>query len=143
MINTKNKWDFDYKKYHLVNGCELSDEQLEIVKNICDYNVCILNGAGGTGKSFSTQAVINMLKDNNKSFKLFSPTGKAAKVLSEYTNEHATTIHRGLGYMPPDTWTYNADHQLDCDVLIIDEFSMTDIFLFKRILDAINFDRTK
>ena len=143
LINTKNKWDFDYKKYHLVNGCELSDEQLEIVKNICNYNVCILNGAGGTGKSFSTQAVINMLKDNNKSFKLFSPTGKAAKVLSEYTNEHATTIHRGLGYMPPDTWTYNADHQLDCDVLIIDEFSMTDIFLFKRILDAINFDRTK
>lgn len=143
LINTKNKWDFDYKKYHPVNGCELSDEQLEIVKNICNYNVCILNGAGGTGKSFSTQAVINMLKDNNKSFKLFSPTGKAAKVLSEYTNEHATTIHRGLGYMPPDTWTYNADHQLDCDVLIIDEFSMTDIFLFKRILDAINFDRTK
>ena len=143
LINTKNKWDFDYKKYHLVNGCELSDEQLEIVKNICNYNVCILNGAGGTGKSFSTQAVINMLKDNNKSFKLFSPTGKAAKVLSEYTNEHATTIHRGLGYMPPDTWTYNADHQLDCNVLIIDEFSMTDIFLFKRILDAINFDRTK
>lgn len=143
LTNTKNKWDFDYKKYHLVNGCELSDEQLEIVKNICNYNVCILNGAGGTGKSFSTQAVINMLKDNNKSFKLFSPTGKAAKVLSEYTNEHATTIHRGLGYMPPDTWTYNADYQLDCDVLIIDEFSMTDIFLFKRILDAINFDRTK
>ena len=143
LINTKNKWDFDYKKYHLVNGCELSDEQLEIVKNICNYNVCILNGAGGTGKSFSTQAVINMLKDNNKSFKLFSPTGKAAKVLSEYTNKHATTIHRGLGYMPPDTWTYNADHQLDCDVLIIDEFSMTDIFLFKRILDAINFNRTK
>lgn len=143
LINTKNKWNFDYKKYHLVNGCELSDEQLEIVKNICNYNVCILNGAGGTGKSFSTQAVINMLKDNNKSFKLFSPTGKAAKVLSEYTNEHATTIHRGFGYMPPDTWTYNADHQLDCDVLIIDEFSMTDIFLFKRILDAINFDRTK
>ena len=143
LTNIKNRWDFDYKKYHIVNGCELSEEQLEIVKNVCNYNVCILNGAGGTGKSFSTQAVINMLKDNNKSFRLFSPTGKAAKVLSEYTNEHATTIHRGLGYMPPDSWTFGVDHQLDCDVLIIDEFSMTDIFLFKRILDAINFDRTK
>ena len=143
LINTKNKWDFDYKKYNVVNGCELSEEQLKIVKNICDYNICILNGAGGTGKSFSTQAVINMLKDNNKSFKLFSPTGKAAKVLSEYTNEQATTIHRGLGYIPPNTWSYNNEHQLDCDVLIVDEFSMTDIFLFKRILDAINFNRTK
>ena len=143
LANTRNRWDFDYKKYHIVNGCELSEEQLEIVKNICKYNVCILNGAGGTGKSFSTQAVINMLKENNKSFRLFSPTGKAAKVLSDYTKEHATTIHRGLGYMPPDTWTYNEEHKLDCDALIIDEYSMTDIFLFKRILDAVDFNRTK
>lgn len=143
LSNTKNKWDFDFKKYHVVDGCELSDEQLKIVENICKYNVCILNGAAGTGKSFSTQSVINMLKDNNKSFKLFSPTGKAAKVLSEYTKEMATTIHRGLGYMPPNTWAYNEEQKLDCDVLIIDEFSMTDIFLFKRVLDAIDFNRTK
>ncbi len=40
--------------------------------------------------------------------------------------------------------SYNEEHKLDCDVLIIDEFSMTDIFfLFKRILDAIDFSRTK
>lgn len=143
LANTDNRWDFDYTKYRIINGCELSDEQLEIVKNICRYNVCILNGAGGTGKSFSTQAVINMLKDNSKSFRLFSPTGKAAKVLSDYTKEHATTIHRGLGYMPPDTWAYNEEHKLDCDALLIDEFSMADIFLFKRILDAVDFKRTK
>lgn len=143
LVNTKNRWDFNYKKYHTVNGCELSDEQVKIVENICKYNVCILNGAGGTGKSFCTQAVINMLKDNNKSFRLFSPTGKAAKVLSDYTKEHATTIHRGLGYMPPDTWSFNEKHKLDCDALIIDEFSMTDIFLLKRVLDAVDFDRTK
>jgi len=143
LINNINKWDFDYKKYHIVNGCELSDEQIEIVNNVCRHNICILNGAGGTGKSFCTQAVINMLKDNNKSFRLFSPTGKAAKVLSDYTKENATTIHRGLGYIPPDTWSFNNQHKLDCDVLIIDEFSMTDIFLFKRILDAIDFNKTK
>ena len=143
LTNLHHQWDFDCAKYHIVNGCELSDEQLEIVKNICRYNICILNGAGGTGKSFCTQAVINMLKDNNKSFKLFSPTGKAAKVLSDYTQENATTIHRGLGYVPPNTWSYNEEYKLDCDVLIIDEFSMTDIFLFKRILDAIDFSRTK
>ena len=37
LANTRNRWDFDYKKYHIVNGCELSEEQLEIVKNICKY----------------------------------------------------------------------------------------------------------
>lgn len=140
---TKNAWDFDCTQYHVVDGCELSDEQLEVVKNICRYNVCILNGAGGTGKSFCTQAVINMLKDHNKSFRLFSPTGKAAKVLATYTKEDVTTIHRGLGYIPPDEWCFNQENKLNCDVLIIDEFSMTDIFLFKRVIDAIDFSRTK
>ena len=140
---TKNAWDFDCTQYHVVDGCELSDEQLEVVKNICRYNVCILNGAGGTGKSFCTQAVINMLKDHNKSFRLFSPTGKAAKVLATYTKEDVTTIHRGLGYIPPDEWCFNQENKLNCDVLIIDEFSMTDIFLFKRVIDAIGFSRTK
>lgn len=143
LYKTNNKWEYNHEKYRVVNGCELSDEQIQIVKNICDFNICILNGAGGTGKSFSTQAVINMLKDNNKSFKLFSPTGKAAKVLSEYTKEQATTIHRGLGYMPPNDWMYNDEHKLDCDVLIIDEFSMSDIFLFSHVIDAIDFNRTK
>ena len=141
--NNQNKWNFNYKKYHLVNDCELSDEQIQIVKNICESNICILNGNAGCGKSFSTQAVINMLKDNNKTYRLFSPTGKAAKVLSEYTGEEATTIHRGLGYMPPNTWEYDQKNKLPCDMVIIDEFSMVDIFLFYRVLSAINFEKTK
>ena len=138
-----NVWECDIEKYRIVNGSTLSDEQIQAVSNVCKYSISILNGAGGTGKSFSTQAVINMLKDHNKSFKLFSPTGKAAKVLSDYTKEVATTIHRGLGYMPIDNWTFNADHKLSCDIVIIDEFSMVDIWLFKRVIDAIDFRTTK
>lgn len=143
LVNKKNVWDFDCSKYRFINGCKLSDEQVKITENICRYNICILNGAGGTGKSFSTQAVIQMLDDNNKSVKLFSPTGKAAKVLSEYTGRAATTIHRGLGYIPPNTWCYDKENKLDCDVLIIDEFSMADIFLFRHVIDAVDFRRTK
>lgn len=97
---------------------------------------------GNCGKTFSTQAIINMLKDHNKSFKLMSPTGKAAKVLSENTNEIATTIHRGLGFTP-DGWMFNRDNKLKCDIVIIDEFSMVDIWLFKNVLDAIDFTETK
>lgn len=143
LANMKNVWDFDCSKYRFINGGELSDEQVKITENICRYNICILNGAGGTGKSFSTKAVIQMLNDNNKSVRLFSPTGKAAKVLSEYTGRKATTIHRGLGYIPPNTWCYDKENKLDCDVLIIDEFSMADIFLFKHVIDAVDFNRTK
>ena len=138
------KWSFDVEKYKVVNdGRELSNEQIKILDYICKYNICILNGSGGTGKTFSTQAVIQMLKDNNKSYELFSPTGKAAKVLSENTGEQASTIHRGLGYMPPDKWGYNEAEKMMCDVLIVDEFSMVDLRLFKHIIDAIDFKRTK
>lgn len=138
-----NVWDYDVEKYRTVNGSVLSDEQIKAVENVCKYSISILNGAGGTGKSFSTQAVINMLKDHHKSFKLFSPTGKAAKVLADYTKENAMTIHRGLGYVPIENWTYNAEHKLCCDIVIIDEFSMVDIWLFKRVIDAIDFKTTK
>ena len=112
------------------------------VANVCKYPISILNGAGGTGKSFSTQAVINMLKDHHKTFRLFSPTGKAAKVLADYTKENATTIHRGLGYTPMG-WGYNQEHKIMCDIVIIDEFSMVDIQLFKRVIDAVDFNTTK
>ena len=142
-LKCSTAWDYDVSKYYTIGDTRLSDEQIKILENICKYNICILNGFGGSGKSFTTQAVINLLKDNHKSYALFSPTGKAAKVLSEYTHEEATTIHRGLGYIPPDQWGYNENDKLMCDVLIIDEFSMTDIFLFKRVLEAIDFSYTK
>lgn len=138
----KDEWDCDIEKYRTVNGSTLSDEQMGAVANVCKYPISILNGAGGTGKSFSTQAVINMLKDHHKTFRLFSPTGKAAKVLADYTKENATTIHRGLGYTPMG-WGYNQEHKIMCDIVIIDEFSMVDIQLFKRIIDAVDFNTTK
>jgi len=141
--NKNNKWNFDCKKYKLINEYELSEEQMSVLDTLCKYNICILNGSAGVGKTSCTQAIINMLKENNKSFSLFAPTGKAAKVLSEYTKENAATIHRGLGYRPPNIWQFNSENKLDCDVLIIDEFSMTDIFLFKKVLEAIDFNRTK
>ena len=72
-----------------------------------------------------------------------SPTGRAAKVLHENTNEPASTIHRGLGYVPPNNWGFNEYHKLHSDIIIVDEFSMVDIWLFKKLLDAIDFRFTK
>ena len=141
--DANNVWDFDIEKYRKVGEFELSDEQIKILDVVCKNNIAILNGFAGSGKTYSTKGIINMLKDNNKSYRLFSPTGKAAKVLAENTNESASTIHRGLGYIPPNTWTYNSEHQLFCDIVIVDEFSMVDIWLFKKLLDAIDFRHTK
>ena len=141
--NENNIWDFDVQKYRAVGEFELSDEQMQILNVVCKNNIAILNGFAGAGKTASTQGIINMLKDNNKSFKLMSPTGRAAKVLHENTNEQASTIHRGLGYVPPNQWTYNEYNNLHTDIVIVDEFSMVDIWLFKKLLNAIDFKHTK
>lgn len=141
--NTNNVWEYDIEKYRKVGEFELSDEQMKILDVVCKNNISILNGFAGAGKTYSTKGILNMLKDNNKSFRLFSPTGRAAKVLHENTNEMSSTIHRGLGYVPPNQWTYNQEHKLFCDIVIVDEFSMVDIWLFKKLLDAIDFKYTK
>jgi len=97
---------------------------------------------GNSGKSATTKSVIDMLNNNSKSFRLFSPTGRAAKILSEYTKEPASTIHRGLLYKPP-IWGYNEESKLPYDVVVVDEFSMCDVFLMKHLLEAIDFNKTK
>lgn len=140
-INTE--WDCDCSKYRGLDGFDLTDDQCKTSEYMCKHNIVMLVGYGGSGKSSSTQAFVNMLNAYHKSFMLLAPTGRAAKVLSGYTGENAMTIHRGLGYMPGHGWRYNEEHPLMQDVVIVDEFSMVDIFLFRHLLEAIDFSRTK
>lgn len=93
---------------------------------------------GNSGKSASIISLIQMLKDNNKSFLLLAPTGRASKVLSGYTGCHAQTIHKLLFGMGN-----SQQEELLCDMVIIDESSMMDLSLFYNLLSFINLSRTK
>lgn len=142
----QNKWNIDTSKYTMVDGCELSEEQQQVNKLLCENQVVILAGFAGSGKSYSTQSVLSMCKGNSKMYLCLSSTGKAAKVLTEYIGEEAKTVHRGLGYPDFESyngWCYNLENKLPHDLIIIDEFSMVDVFLFEHIIDAIDFSRTK
>lgn len=143
---TSNQWIIDTSLYKFVDGCELSEEQQQVNKLLCNNQVVILAGFAGSGKSYSTQSVLSMCKGNGKSYLCLSSTGKAAKVLTEYIGEEAKTVHRGLGYPDFDSyngWHYNIEEKVPHDLIIIDEFSMVDVFLFEHIIDAIDFSRTK
>ena len=129
-------WDYNIEKYRNVNGINLSDEQMRLLKSVCENNVTMLTAPAGSGKSFSTKALINMLKDHMKTFIQCCPTGKAAKKLSQYTGEKANTIHRTLLYQDGN-FVYNENYQLNADLILIDEIGMTDIKLFKALLSAI------
>lgn len=142
-ISINIKWDCDCTKFRSLEGFDLTPDQRKTSEYMCKHNIVMLVGYGGSGKSSSTQAFINLLKEYHKSRLLLAPTGRAAKVLSGFTGENAMTIHRGLAYMPPNDWGYNEKNKVPYDVVIVDEFSMVDIFLFRRLLEAIDFNRTK
>ena len=140
-INTE--WDCDCTKFKSLEGFDLTPNQCKTSEFMCKHNIVMLVGYGGSGKSSSTQAFVNLLKNYRKSFLLLAPTGRAAKVLAGFTGENAMTIHRGLGYMPPNDWCYNKENPVPYDVVIVDEFSMVDIFLMRKLLEAIDFNKTK
>lgn len=145
-LKKENKWEeINIDEFRKIGEDELTDEQFNAVKMFYENNICILNGGGGVGKSFTTQAILSLIKRLDKSFHLLCPTGRASKVLAGYTNEDTYTIHRGLAFNPSidPPWGYNEYEKLPFDVVIVDEMSMTDIFLMKHLLEAIDFSRTK
>jgi exodeoxyribonuclease V alpha subunit len=135
-------WNFNTNKYQ--KDFNLTDEQFSMLENVCKNNISVLNGAAGTGKSFTIKAILQMLKDNDiYNYLLAAPTGKASKVIKHYTNEYTSTVHRMLGAKGFNIFDFNEDHKLDADVIFIDESSMMDIFLTKHLFEAIDFTKTK
>lgn len=139
-LTFENKWDCETEDFKKVDDFELSDEQFPLLDKICNENVVLLIGNAGGGKSSVAQAVINMAKHYNKSFRLMSPTAKAAKVLKEYTKEETSTIHRALGLGIDE---YQINKFIDEDLVIVDEVSMLDIVLAKILISSIDFSKTK
>ncbi len=56
--------------------------------------VLVLRGYAGTGKTTVVGAIVKTLPFFNYKYVLMAPTGRAAKVMSGYTNRTAFTIHK-------------------------------------------------
>ena len=162
-LEKENQFDFNINinDYRNLNDFNLSDNQIKTLEYINKYQLVLLNGYAGTGKSSSIKALINMLEDNNKTYRILAPTAKAAKQISLYTERKASTIHYLLCREFPDfdknivdkteieivsdlsnDFDSNSEF-LDYDVLIIDETSMLSISLFNILLKYIDCKRTK
>lgn len=143
MNSSKTIWDFDTEGFDEVDGFTLSKAQFSVVDGICKNNVYILGGHSGCGKTASVQAVVNMCSKYNKKFLIAAPTGKASDVISKTTGKKASTIHQLLNYVPDVGFKFKEDNKLEADLIIIDEFSMVDIFLIEALLEAIDRQNTK
>ncbi|HEX6034155.1 MAG TPA: ATP-dependent RecD-like DNA helicase, partial [Anaerolineales bacterium] len=116
---------------------KLSEEQQAAVSMALTHPVSILTGGPGTGKTTCLKALITALAAQHKPFALASPTGRAAKRLSEATGHPASTIHRLLEYSPVEGFKHNAENPLNLDFLVVDEASMLDLLLTNNLLKAV------
>lgn len=113
---------------------------VESIKN----GVFILAGGPGTGKTTTINMMIRYFMEEGLDLFLAAPTGRAAKRMTETTGYEARTIHRLLELNgAADDGTRGASFErgesnpLEADVIIIDEMSMVDIFLFQALLKAV------
>ncbi|GAB4513098.1 MAG: ATP-dependent RecD-like DNA helicase [Anaerolineae bacterium] len=132
------KWEAFLKELSDENKVELTKQQQGAVRAAFTSKVSVLTGGPGTGKTTTLRMVISALDEYEFKYALASPTGRAAKRLSEATERDAFTIHRLLGYSPAEGgFAYDEEHPLDVHMLIVDEASMIDLMLFHAVLMAL------
>ena len=122
-------------------GITLHEKQIEAVKAAVENGVQIVTGGPGTGKTTIVKCILHLFKNLNQRVTLCAPTGRAAKRLSEATGVEAKTIHRLLDLDYKDGrgfFTYNDQTRLPVDVVIVDEMSMVDEYVFNALVKAIN-----
>lgn len=120
---------------------KFAELQRKAVKAAVNNGVFILTGGPGTGKTTTLNAMIKVFEHRELDVVLAAPTGRAARRITELTGLPAKTLHRLLeadyGEDENHIFCRNEKNPLDCDVLIIDEMSMVDTFLFEGVLRAL------
>jgi len=71
----------------------------DFVSNENPDEIFLLKGYAGTGKTTVISTIVEHLKDINKKYVLLAPTGRAAKVMANYSEKPAHTIHKRI-YFP-------------------------------------------
>ncbi len=120
------------------NQVSLSPQQQHAVRAALSSKVSVLTGGPGTGKTTALQMLIHALQQGKHKYSLASPTGRAAKRLSEATGKEASTIHRLLSFSPENGgFEHDEENPLPTDMVVIDEASMLDLRLFHSLLRAL------
>ena len=97
----------------------------------------MLTGGPGCGKSFTVKSVITLAAAKRAKIVLAAPTGRAAKRLTELSGHPATTVHRLLQLRPGGDPSFDRDHPLDADLIVVDEASMLDLILANKLIKAV------
>lgn len=115
------------------------EKQKEAIQTFFDEPFAIISGGPGTGKTTIVKGILHLAKKiyPEARIALCAPTGRASKRLSQLSNGDATTIHSLLHWdLESNQFTKGPQEPLETDILIVDEFSMVDAWLFYSLLRA-------
>jgi exodeoxyribonuclease V alpha subunit len=144
-------------------------EAKRAVRIAAESTLALIVGGPGTGKTYSVSRLLAALvaepgPDGQRlHVALAAPTGKAAARMREALREAldekakppltlapeardylrglpAQTLHRLLGIRPDGTCKHDARNPLPADLVVIDEVSMVDLALMRRLVEAVRGD---
>lgn len=116
-------------------GFEPTQDQNALLRKLADFipteseqNAFIIKGYAGTGKTTLVKTIVKELEREERLYVLLAPTGRAAKVLSNYSGKKAFTIHKFIYVLRSEkgggrTFQLRANKSRDA-VIIVDEASM-------------------
>ncbi len=138
-----------------------TDAQAQVATLGLTLHFTLITGGPGTGKTFTAARLLALLalQDPARRFALAAPTGKAAQRLGQSVRDacvdlpkavsaalpilqgagqRASTLHKLLDWRPhDDRCGYNSQRPLPVDVVLVDEASMLDVFLWDSLLQAL------
>lgn len=142
IANSKNEYNISniddrIDEEENIIGIKLTNKQREAVKCCLNNNFNLIKGYAGTGKTTITRIILNILEKSKKDIiiKQCALSGKAAQVLSNATDREANTIHKLLELQ--GEIGKEKRKEIDADILVVDELSMVDIGLFKKLLESV------
>ncbi|WP_353317241.1 SF1B family DNA helicase RecD2 [Apilactobacillus apinorum] len=140
------------KKIRLIEkklNISYDESQTNALKQAIKSQMFLLTGGPGTGKTTIIKGIIylyaylndysldiNKYKEHEFPILLAAPTGRAAKRMQETSGIPASTIHRLLGLSGYDD-NNEGTKDLEGGLLIVDEMSMVDTYLFKALMRAV------
>jgi len=96
------KFYLDLVKYFPHNPTNKQDRTLRLLTNFIlsenNNQLFLLRGYAGTGKTTIVGTLVKNIQKLKKTVVLLAPTGRAAKVISNYSKKEAFTIHKKIYY---------------------------------------------
>lgn len=123
-------------------GFQYVKEQLNTINSSLHETVSLITGKAGSGKTSIMRAILKAYNQNGYSISACALSAMAASRITEATNFPAMTIHRTLGCMGVNDFTYNKDNHMITSVAFMDEGSMVNASLFLSWVEAID-DKTR